>query len=266
MSAPNVNLDENLEDSLEVKDSKSEGSEAPTDDKVELDDSAKPPEVDKAAEREKFYLETYREQQRIVDRERQKAEELQKRIEALEKPPVREASSDEFFQNPAVHTRKLIKEELESTVAPLIEQFRNMQKTDAYSQLKAKFKANPTFANAFANPEIENYIDQAMRSNEPTDANMQATIFAVMGAHSMGMFGAPTNNPTPAPTMTSSKPTPPNVKPSPPAPPVRTNDPKVRPLDEHEKRICKEHFGGNAAEYLKWKDMDPRDVVGDVKD
>lgn len=139
---------------------------------------------------------------------------LRKQLAEKSKPVLPETTPEQdrdFFTNPAKTSRDIIREEVQTAVAPLIQFIGGMQQRTAYDQMKDRIRReNPVLAAALN--ENESFIDQTMQGVEVNENNLQAAIIQVAGAKAMGLIPntpAPkqpviNNIPTPASTPTRS--------------------------------------------------------------
>lgn len=144
--------------------------------------------------------------------------------------------------------RRLIREEMQQIVAPLID-FRNeYTKERAYENLKSQLAQNPSLFKIYS--AVASHVDSAMRTVEPTMQNLQTVIFSIYGAYTAGLLpGVPAPN-TPKPETPV---TPPYIPPSsPPAPkPPASGGPTTRELTEAEREIIK-RTGQSKEQYLAY--------------
>lgn len=191
--------------------------------------------------------------------------------------PSIEAQRQAFYENPLEETRKLLKQELAETIAPLasfVREFRGQSETE---KLKARFKNNPMFAGSLT-PDVEAAVDQiigALPPDQVNEQNMQSAIIHAIGLKTMGQLPASSNGngntnvsaqPNQNENVNGNQPrnqpmvNPPHMRPS--AAPTPTNTPKAKlpPLNENEERLRREQ-GMTHEEYIKWRDMPPEEVA-----
>lgn len=181
--------------------------------------------------------------------------QLQERLAQQNATPktTPEEDAQQLFKNP----RQLIREEMQSIVAPLLE-FRNqMTKQTAYEQLKQQMRSNPQL-NSIYN-EVAPHVDAAMQTVDPTPQNFQTVLFSVYGAYKAGVIPGVTPPPTPTPVPPVSN-QPPHIPPSPPPVPRNTGNaaPKLRELTEAEREIAR-RSGLTHEQYLAYLNA-PEDV------
>ena len=172
---------------------------------------------------------------------------LQAQLAERNKTPTTTPEEDAktLFSDP----RKLIREEMQQIVAPLID-FRNQyNKERAYEDLKSQLAQNPSLYAIYN--KVAAQVDGAMRTVEPTMQNLQTVIFSIYGAYTAGLLpGSPApSSPKPETPVTA----PPYIPPSsPPAPkPPANNSPNTRELTEAEREICK-RTGQTKEQYLAY--------------
>lgn len=181
-----------------------------------------------------------------------------------------------FYNDPLTHTRTIIKDELERTVAPLLDFVKSFKgEGSPYQQLKAKFQADPRYSNLLANPKIATGVEILMSKTETTPENMQAAIIQVAGLEMTGQldaaliaagvsvsnFAPPTPPaPTPATPPVNNMNTP-YVPPSAPRTPAGgTPQNKPRELTELERRLARER-GMSDPDYLAWLEAPANSVA-----
>jgi hypothetical protein len=197
-------------------------------------------------------------------------------------PPPRdiEASRQQWYQDPEGRTlevtRNVVREELQATVAPLLDFVREFKSGNAYEDMKRKFKSDARFAGQFADPAFEAAVDQIMAKADKTEANMQAALIHAIGLKAINALPASNGNTTvPAPTPTPQPPAatttgerpvapqPPHLRPST-APAARADAPKRRQLNELERRLARERWPNDPQaeeKYLNWLELPASDVV-----
>lgn len=234
-----------------------------------LTDPAKPPDTNiqvdteaKAREaRDNAILAKLREQDETIKAQNAKIEELSKKPEV----PIGDQNK-EFWNNPVGALDKALKD----TVAPLIE-FRNEFKaTEAYNRIKNEAKNDARFKDFLAQPGVESQMDQLMAKNPtPTHESFGATLMGLRGAMELGVVPKPVvpnkvedkGNDTNKDKIDMAT-LPPHLRPS--APPARSgaNDaPKLRELNENERRLARERHLSDA-DYIELTDnVKPLGVV-----
>ena len=193
--------------------------------------------------------------------------------------PITEEDSKKFFEAPHAETRRIVKEVLEQSAKPLLEEIRSSNNENKYDKLKEKFSKHPKVGDLVSR--YGDYIDQAMTGMEVNDQSMLAAITQVSGMLSLGMIedrpvasNAPVSEPQKAPETkkapVSQQPLPSTLSPSaPPAPAPRsqTKAPELTETDLAAMRI----YGWNpkdpasVADYLAFRDHDgPVDSLLDI--
>lgn len=219
--------------------------------------------------------ETLREQNRHI-------QELTTKLSSTPEPVHREPEKtteerrQEFFNDPVEANRRLIREELQSTVAPLVEfvnQLKGGTKTD---ELVNRFKNDVRFSGMWDN-DVEAFVRNQVKNvsaDQLNDNVFGTVVVSAIGMKATGILPkangngfadpssrntpapAPNPNPTPMPT------TPPHMRPS--APPGPSGNPegkkKARELTELERRLARERRMTDA-EYLEWLEVPATDVV-----
>jgi hypothetical protein len=187
----------------------------------------------------------------LADLHRQN-QELQAKLAEQNKTPQHSPEEDSklLFQDP----RKLIREELSSIVAPLLEFRQEYGKQQAYERLKNELAQVPNLYNIYK--DIAPYVDEAMRNSEPTLQNMQAAILSIYGAKQAGLLPNSQPKPVEKPSV-SNNPNPPHLPPSAPAPPRASNNnqPKTRELTEAERDIAR-RFNMTPEQYINYLEAD----------
>lgn len=184
---------------------------------------------------------------------------LSERLKKLETPPPpsQEESTKKFYADPVGETRGIIRQELQETVAPLLDFVREFKGNNKYDQLKNKWRRDARFTAIFDS--YEAYIDRALQNIEPTDAAMLSVLTSIAGSVSLGLISsgqpAPGGNPVPV--------TPPHIRPSP--PPAPKPQKKERIISEEQRRLMREN-GMTEDEYFEHYDTDrmvisPEEIV-----
>lgn len=202
------------------------------------------------------------------------AERVEQQVQPQAPPAPQKSEQElnqEWYNRPAGMTRELIREELgnlqqdfKSTIDPLVEFVRGMRgEGTPFTTILNRLKADPRFAQAQITPDVEAAAQDILRNNraDVTEQNVMAAIVQAQGLKSMNMLvgyssQAPAPTPPPQPTMGNQ---PAHLRPSaPPGPrqptPEATLKSKIDNLGENEKRIVREQFKGDYAEYFKWRD------------
>lgn len=174
----------------------------------------------------------------------------------------------EFYNDPAGATRRTIREELETTVKPLLDFVQEFKGQGLLGTLKAKMKADARFAPHW-DAAVEQAVDETLSRLQPSQINeqtMQSAVVQAIGLKTMGLLSgstapAPTPAPSPTPTPTRVPSTPPHMRPSaPPAPGSGNGAKKLRPLTENEERLRREQKMSHE-EYLFWLDVPANEVA-----
>lgn len=216
-----------------------------------------------------MYERALRDQSRKIDELMRKVDETSRR----EEPPARSVEEErtQWFENPQEATRAVVRQEMERTVAPLLEIAKELRGTTTGGNIKAKFKVDPRYAKYLSNPTIDAYLDQAIASlPNVNEDSVRAAIVHIIGMANVG--DVPGYNPAPAipqaqqtSTQQPVPPTPPYIPPSPgPAPRRESSDAvKRRPLTEGEDFLRRQR--GMTVE--KWWELmeAPADKVVDMK-
>lgn len=232
---------------------------------------AAPATDDKSARYISILEQTLREQNRQIN-------ELMSQRPAAPAPvnaPDPEEEKQRFYNDPVNTTRKIIDESLKAAIEPL-NQFVKGLKIDGspYSQMIAKFKADPRFSQSLNDPQVLAAVETIMNNTDLTEINMQSAIVHATGLKSMGLLGTivPDNNPAPAPAPTpapSPSPSggtvvPAHVRPSAaptPRPSDNNNAPRRPPLTENQRRLMREQGFKTEEEYWKWMELPAAEVA-----
>lgn len=181
-------------------------------------------------------------------------------------PPVDpQAARNEFYQDPVAVTRRTVREELESTVAPLLDFVKEFKGQGTATRLKDKFRNDPKFQPHWDDA-VERSIDDAVSRVAPenlNDGTMQAIIVQSIGLKTMGLLSPSTNgNSNPNPPAPTSRPvsSQAHMRPTgPPAPSTQPGAKRLRALTENEERLRRENKMTHE-EYLFWLEL-PADQV-----
>lgn len=221
------------------------------------------------------YSQTIQENNRSLNEQGSKLKELEGRItEATQPPKPTDAQQNkEFFDNPAVITRRLIKEEIEAAVAPLKDFVGTFAPRNEYERIKDNLKKDPQFGKIMN--AAESHIDEAVRGSlkpgqTPTEQLVKAAALTIYGAAAAGMLpdvdlSAPRTDDPPVPPKKGETPvsySPPHLRPSAPPPPTRDerNPADTYEFSENELRVMREQ-GMTKEEFLAGLNMSGRDVV-----
>lgn len=199
----------------------------------------------------------------------------QDRLDLLERnqnqTPSTPASPEEqrnaFFNNPHEHTRSIVADELGKQIKPLLDFVQAMPKPGA-DTIKNRIKYHPAYSNAFNDPLVDQAFDVLFagvpNQNEQT---AQAVANQIIGLKAtgqlraaMGLPSEPTAPIPPTPNTMPNQPAPPYVPPTPPPTPRQQERPRVRELDENERRLAREK-NMTPEVYLAWLGEDPKGVV-----
>lgn len=215
--------------------------------------------------------ETLREQNRQI-------QELQSARSAPPAPPTPpvdpEKEKQEFYNDPAGMTRRIINDALAESIKPL-QDFVKGLKIDGspFMNMMGKFKADARFSQALSDPQVVAAVEKIMERAELTEVNMQSAIVHATGLKSMGLLGtvvpaaaapAPAPASSPAPSPTPAPVLPPHVRPSAPPAPAPTpngNTPQRPPLTENQRRLMREQGFKTEEEYWKWMELPASEVA-----
>lgn len=176
-----------------------------------------------------------------------------------------EEDRQRLFNSP----RALIREELTTQLAPVLELVDMFKKDSKFKALDVKFAADARFAEIMKDQAIVDAVHQMLEVpgtpvNEQTYA---ASLISAVGLKAINALpnSAPTTT-TPTPTRTEitpvpTNPTPPVIRPSAPPAPSNPNNPKSREPNENERRIMRENNFKTVEEYDQWMNLPSRQVV-----
>ncbi len=226
-------------------------------------------------------------QNNVIREMRQAQQRLEQRIDQISQPPAAPAVPEpttaekdkKFWESPSA----MIKEEMKTAVEPLYEFVNEMKSGTDYDRAKALLKEDPTFGPVLI--KAESYVDELMKNQEPTIANLKVVLYGIRGAAEMGELdglsfkeqaanaaadlGIVPTTPVAAPTEVPTQPTevdmstvPAHLKPSAPTPPQaskkRTIDPNK--FSENERRLARER-GMSLEDYADWLEVPADEVV-----
>lgn len=191
-------------------------------------------------------------------------------------PPAKtvEEERQEFYNDPVNSNRRLIREELEATVGPILAYVNELKGGTAIDKFVNQFKSDARFARMW-DADVENYVRQQSSTVSPAQLTEQTVGFIVVSAIGMKASGIlPTSSglpsampetppAPPAPTPTPAPmPTPPHMRPSAPGgPPAPAGNGKVlRALTEHEERIRREN-NMTVEQFLTFQEMPSQEVA-----
>lgn len=203
-----------------------------------------------------------------LQREQEQRAALDDRLKKLETPALPKSSDKElnerFYANPHLETRTIVREELQQTVAPLLDFVKSFQGDNAYTRLKSKYRSDVRFRPIF--DRYEAYVDRAMQNVEPTDRALLGVLTSVAGAAQLGLIEGSSSSPDPGDPNVPN--TPPHIRPSPPAPP-KPPAKQPRQTSEEQRRLMRE-LGMTEDEYFQHYDSDRltvpvADIVGGKK-
>jgi hypothetical protein len=214
--------------------------------------------------------------------------ELKSQLEAAKAPPPPAPLSDEeartkFFNNPMEENRRLIREELQATVGPILRDFAAQRAVSKVDQLLQDYKQHPSFGPNIT-PAVEQYIREQAATINPDNLNEQSFGFIVssgIGLRASGILRdatpaspPPPSIPTPSratsETSVNNNPIPPYMSPSAPTGPAinRTPEPQHRALTEDEKRLLREYNANRPqarqmteAQWIQWQNMPASEVA-----
>lgn len=213
-----------------------------------------------AALRDQAILTKLREQDELIRAQQAQLDDLKKKPDV----PI-DAQNKEFWNNPLPILRK----ELQETVAPLIEFRKQFQANSDYESIKNEAKDDPKLKDFLAQPGVERQIDQLMAKNpSPTREAFGATVMGLKGAMELGFVAKPVvpsdpNKPPVPPIVPQVDMTlPPHMRPSAaPLPSAADQKPKLRELNENERRLARENKL-TEAEYIELTDnVKPLEVI-----
>jgi hypothetical protein len=197
-------------------------------------------------------------QQSVINDYAAKFESLEKKIEAMTKPP--EPTSQEkdakFWSNPT----QVLQEQLRQTVEPLVEFKNEYTRAQKLAQIKNQLRQDPQFASVLER--AENLVDQLMTGQEPTLASVRAAIYGVRGAAEMGAIEGLSfaEQGQRAMAQQNAPINPPHVRPSAPNTPSQKRAAPTEPnLTENERRLARE-YGMTPVEYVDWRDNESTKV------
>lgn len=189
--------------------------------------------------------------------------------------PDPEKEKQDFYNDPAGMTRRIINDALAESIAPLRDFVKGLKIDGSpFSNMMAKFKADVRFVDALNDPQVVAAVETIMSKAELTEVNMQSAIVHAVGLKGMGLLGTvasapaapPTPAPAPAPTPTPAPSTvlPPHVRPSAaptPAPAPSGNGTQRPPLTENQRRLMREQGFKSEEEYWKWMEIPASEVA-----
>lgn len=189
--------------------------------------------------------------------------------------PDPEKEKQDFYNDPAGTTRRIVNDALAESIAPLRDFVKGLKIDGSpFSNMMAKFKADVRFVDALNDPQVVAAVETIMSKAELTEVNMQSAIVHAVGLKGMGLLGTvvsapaapPTPAPAPAPTPTPAPSTvlPPHVRPSAaptPAPAPSGNGTQRPPLTENQRRLMREQGFKSEEEYWKWMEIPASEVA-----
>lgn len=242
--------------------------------------SKEPPKDPPTKTPEQLQVEEYqRKEAAYIQRQRDQDAKLAQLTQVVEKlvtekaaPPEQtpEEAAKEFYRDP----KKVIREVMEETVKPLNEFKDGYQADNAYTRLKAQYKADPRFIPFFQRQGFEEMVDRVITQsvqNGVTISNefVESVLTHTAGQIAVGTVQMPdpiadaniTPTPTPGVPLVDNRMIPPYLQPS--SPPSVHRDapgPKRRELTENEDRIRRENKQ-SLDEWWAWMEMDSKDIV-----
>lgn len=178
----------------------------------------------------------------------------------------------EFFRSPVESNRKMIREEVTATIAPLVEFVSRLNTQDQMAQMINRYKFDPRFSGMWDN-DVEAFVRQntgAIPADKLTDDVFGTVVVSAIGMKATGLLTKSTSAPSPsappatppAPPTAPVMPTPPHMRPSAPPGPSGgpNNKPGPRALTEHEERLRRER-NMTVEQYLSWLEVPASDVV-----
>ena len=199
----------------------------------------------------KLLMESARQANARADAAEQRANRIEERLNNPPSPPPPAKTLDqiraEFFDNPEEANRRVVREEMDRQMAPIMEFIGQFKKQSEGDKLIDQFKSDVRFASKW-NQQLENYVRQQISTLPPGSVNSNMVgmiVLTGLGMQASGMLETPTvpvpNNPTPT-NPRSSMPIPPHMNPSPIPPNANpSNRPNVRQLTEDERRLFREY-------------------------
>lgn len=154
-----------------------------------------------------------------------------------------------FFERPGENIAQLIEKEVQKSINPIAQEFRQYTRLQQYQTLKNNYRSLPNFT------VLESLVDQLMINQEPIASNMNAAITMAIGQLTLaGQYShqqVPQNN---------TRVLPPNLAPSnPPAPQHQSNPTKIN-LTEMQKRVAREN-GMTDEQYISYLTADSKEVI-----
>ncbi len=186
-------------------------------------------------------------------------------------PTTPEEDAKDFYRDP----KKVIREVMQETVAPLNAFKDEFQGDSAYSRLKTQYKADPRFAAYFQRQGFEGMIDQVINQSMRNGVTISDEFVVSVLTHTAGQIAVGTvqmpdpiadANLTPTPTpgvpLVDERLIPPYLQPSSPPAVHRGAEPKRhRELTENEDRVRRER-NMSVEDWWAWMELDSKDVIG----
>lgn len=247
--------------------SKEPQGDPPTDPPVKTPEQL---QIEEYQRKEQAYLQRQRDQDAKLAQLTQTVDELVTKKNAPP-PTTPEEDAKDFYRDP----KKVIREVMQETVAPLNAFKDTYEGNSTYSRLKTQYKADPRFAPYFRREGFEQAIDQLITQSQRNGVTISGEFVESVLTHTAGQIAVGTvqmpdpiadannqdpNNPTPGDTDPVRQ-IPPYLAPS--APPMRrpSNDPpKHRQLTENEDRVRRER-NMSVEDWWTWMEMDSKDVI-----
>lgn len=186
-------------------------------------------------------------------------------------PTTPEEDAKDFYRDP----KKVIREVMEETVAPLNAFKDSYQGDSAYVRLKTQFKADPRFVAYFQKQGFEGMVDQVINQSMRNGVTISNEFVESVLTHTAGQIAVGTvqmpdpiadanvqnTPPQPGVPPVDNRQIPPYLQPSAPPTVRRTNDgPKRRQLTENEDRIRREN-GQTVDDWWEFMEMPSTDVI-----
>jgi hypothetical protein len=187
-------------------------------------------------------------------------------------PPPRDpqAERQEFYNEPMEATRRIVRTELEQTVAPLLEFVKEFKGQGVSDRLKNTVKNDPRFSGMW-DADVERAVDDTLSRVKPESINediVRSAAVQAIGLKAMNLLPTSAAPAPPAPTPPAPAPagerrvtSPAHMRPSaPPAPSAPNGKPALRPLTENEERLRREQKISHE-DFLFWQNLPASEVT-----
>lgn len=173
-----------------------------------------------------------------------------------------DAQKNRFFNEPMT----VLREEIQKTIAPLVQFTQTFQNQQVYDKIKNRFRVDPRFKDIF--PSVESTVDHIMSQSEVTEQNVNAAVLSAIGMYTTGLIPT-TNQQTSSRSAAPQNPqsqqkrdvvTPPHLRPAAPASPSGEKKKEGRELTENERRLARASKMTDE-QYLNFIDVDPSSVA-----